>query len=96
MVDILIAYADEIDYVAIKRNISKKFKLIVSGNVKYFLEMEIEREGNTGAVRIGHFQYIDRVLLEHGMGNSIPLEPAFHCTLGLQIGTKKPKSSCGT
>ncbi|XP_070133572.1 uncharacterized protein [Drosophila bipectinata] len=66
------------DFVDIKLQIAQEFEVVDGGELKHFLGMEIERDGETGSVAIGHKQYIDGLLRDYGMEdckpNATPLE----------------------
>lgn len=55
--------------------------------MKHFLGIEIERDGETGGIRIGHKQYIERLLNDYKMqnckSNVTPLEGGFQEKCGL-------------
>jgi len=58
--DILVACQSKEDLLRIKWSISKSFECVDKGSLKLFLGMEIEREGELGAISLRHSQYIDR------------------------------------
>lgn len=76
--DLIIASNSKDDLNKTKELISKEFDVVDGGSLKHFLGMEIERDGETGSVEIGHKQYIETLLNEYGMKdckpNSLPLE----------------------
>lgn len=79
--DIMIACSDKRDLEETKRNISEKFKVVDGGDVKHYLGMVIEREGDVRPISVGHKQYIKNLLQQYGMENcrpvSTPLDPGF-------------------
>uniref|UniRef100_A0A0A1X1V8 Retrovirus-related Pol polyprotein from transposon TNT 1-94 n=2 Tax=Zeugodacus cucurbitae TaxID=28588 RepID=A0A0A1X1V8_ZEUCU len=77
--DLLIACSDLSYKQHIKRLIAEKMKVVDKGQVQHFLSMEIERDGETGAITICQKGHIKRLLREQGMEDcrpiSIPLDP---------------------
>lgn len=62
-------------------SIADEFDVTDGGQLNHFLGMEIDREGETGNINVGHEQYIENFLREYGMQNckpnAIPLEAGF-------------------
>ncbi|TDG38144.1 hypothetical protein AWZ03_015434, partial [Drosophila navojoa] len=52
--------------------ISNKFYVVDGAELHYFLGMEIERNGKTGSVSIGHKHYIEDLLKDYGMQECKP------------------------
>ena len=68
--DLLIGCADKTQVEAVKKLLSNKFPVTDNGPLHHYLGIEIEREGETGAITICHSQYILEMLKEYGMENS--------------------------
>lgn len=79
--DLLIICPTERDIDKIKRKIADKFETHDSGPLKYFLGMEVKRNGERGPVTMSQTKYIESLLATYGMQNcrsaSTPLEPGF-------------------
>jgi len=67
--DILLACQSKEDLLKIKSSISKSFECVDKGSLNLFLGMEIEHEGELGAISLGHSQYIKDLLHAHGTEN---------------------------
>ncbi|CAD7012038.1 unnamed protein product [Ceratitis capitata] len=79
--DLIIASSDMKDLSDIKAKIADAFDVVDGGSLKYFLGMEIEREGDVGSINICQSQYILNMLSQYGMENcksvATPLEAGF-------------------
>lgn len=77
--DLLIASSDYSHLKLIKAMISNKVEVVDKGQVQHFLSMEVERDGETGAIAISQKGHIKRLLREYEMENcrpiAIPLDP---------------------
>ncbi len=71
--DIIIGCSDKSVVLEVKAQISNEFQVIDKGQLRHFLGMEIEREGETGIIRLGQSQYIRDVLKMYGMETCKPL-----------------------
>jgi len=60
--------------------ISKKFYVVDGGDLKHFLGMEIEREGE-----IGHTQYVEALLNDYGMQNCCSMHTYRFITVPIYI-----------
>lgn len=93
MLSLILEYVDDIliacqtqDLAKVKNGISNVFECIDKGPLNHFLGMEIEREGDLGAISLGHSQYIKDLLGTHGSENctmaKTPLDVGFQidCT----------------
>lgn len=84
--DLILASSELHELTAIKAQISNEFEVVDGGKLEYFLGMEIQREGDTGAVTVCQQQYINNLLNQYGMDNcrpvSTPLDAGFqvHCS----------------
>ena len=65
--DLIIACTDKGDLNDIKAQIGNNFKVADKGQLSHFLGIEIEREGETGSVKLGHKQYIQNLLKEFNL-----------------------------
>lgn len=79
--DLILACSDKHDLDAIKHQISSKFKIVDQGPLNYFLGMEVERDGETGAITLCQKKYINEMLTEYNMQDckpmSTPLDEGF-------------------
>ncbi|CAD7003740.1 unnamed protein product [Ceratitis capitata] len=79
--DILIASSSLKDLNNIKARIAKEFDIVDGGPAKYFLGIQIERDGDVGNIAISQRQYIYDLLKHNGMEEckavSTPLEVGF-------------------
>ncbi|XP_017487777.1 PREDICTED: uncharacterized mitochondrial protein AtMg00810-like [Rhagoletis zephyria] len=79
--DLLLASSNLRDLNDIETKISKEFDILDGGPAKYFLGMEIERDGDVGNIAISQRQYIYDLLMQNGMEEckavSKPLEVGF-------------------
>lgn len=79
--DILIVSTKMEDLKAIKGQIAERFEVSDKGSVQLYLGLEVNREGDTGAISLGQQNYIDEMLREYGMTEcrkvSTPLDPGF-------------------
>lgn len=76
MLSLILEYVDDIliacqtqDLAKVKNGISNVFECIDKGPLNHFLGMEIEREGDLGAISLGHSQYIKDLLGTPGSEN---------------------------
>ena len=89
--DLLIGCADKTQVEAVKKLLSNKFPVTDNGPLHHYLGIEIEREGETGAITICHSQYILEILKEYGIENSkataTPLEANYQGgSTGISVG----------
>lgn len=71
--DIIIGCCDNSVVLDIKRKLSTEFEVSDKGQLRHFLGMEIEREGDNGMIKLGQSQYIRDVLKHYGMESCKPL-----------------------
>lgn len=66
------------DLLKIKNSTAQEFEVVDGGKLNYFLGIEIEREGETGSITLGHKQYIENLLRQWNKSSckslSTPLE----------------------
>lgn len=79
--DIIIACKDEKEIFRIKSMIAEQFDISDKGRLQHFLGMEIEREGDTGTIKLSQTQYIKDMLEQYGMSecksSAVPLTPNY-------------------
>lgn len=79
--DFIFACSCKNDLQKIKNAIAKEFEVVDGGELKYFLGIEVEREGETGSITLGHKQYIENLLRQWNMSAcrsvSTPLEAGY-------------------
>lgn len=84
--DLLIASSCKKDLIDMKKSIAKELRVVDSGQLNHFLGIEVEREGETEAISIGHKKYIKSMLHTWGMSDcksvATPLEASYQvkCT----------------
>lgn len=80
--DLLIISPSENEIRAIKKKIASKFEMHDGGPASYFLGLEIQRDGDRGAVSLCQKAYIKNLLDEYGMKDCraavTPLDLGFH------------------
>lgn len=84
--DLLICCEDKDIMLQLKGRISEVFDCVDKGQVNLFLGMQVEREGELGAITVSQSQYINDLLKQHNMETcrpaSTPLDTSFQvaCT----------------
>lgn len=84
--DLIILCPSENDITEIKKKIASSFKMHDGGAINYFLGMEIERDGESGSIKMCQKTYIKGLLETYGMNScrpvSTPLDPGYQvgCT----------------
>lgn len=80
--DLIIGCKDKITLTQIKTYISECFDCVDHGPLHFFLGMQIDREGDVGAISLNQGQYIKELLKVHRMENcrpaSTPLDVGFY------------------
>lgn len=83
--DLIIACSDITTIKNVKKQIAGEFAVSDKGVLNHFLGMEVEREGETGMIKLSQTQYIRDVLKQYGMEQcksvAVPLEAGYqvHC-----------------
>jgi len=77
--DLIIGCSDKSVVIDIKNQLNKAFDINDKGILNHFLGMEVEREDETGKIKLSQGQYIRNVLKQYGMEKckptATPLEP---------------------
>lgn len=101
--DIIVGCIDKSIVLNIKAKIAKEFNVDDKGELRYFLGMEIERDGPTGTIKLSQSQYIRDILEQYGMENcktlSVPLEAGYQVSCDdscEKVGTTEYQSLVGT
>jgi len=71
--DLLIASSTKEDLLDIKASIANEFDVVDGGQLNHFLGIEVDREGETGNISIGHKQYVEQMLHAWGMSTCKPV-----------------------
>jgi len=71
--DLLIASSDLIELKVIKKQISESFQVIDKGQAKYFVSLEVERDGDTGTIYLCQKSQIQKLLKQYGMSHTKPI-----------------------
>ena len=75
--DLILAAEDFDDMVAVKRELSSRFKMKDMGELHFILGMGVEWDKRRGTVKLQQTQYIKRMLRKFGMADANPvLTPA--------------------
>lgn len=79
--DLLIASSSKDEMQRIKDGIAQQVKVVDKGEAKYFLSLEIERQGELGEISINQKSQIQKLLKNYSMENcrpvSTPLDPKY-------------------
>lgn len=79
--DLIIMSPSKADIAEIKKKIGSTFNMQDGGPIQYFLGLEVQRDGERGAIHLSQKKYIKSVLNTYGMQNcravATPLDPGF-------------------
>lgn len=77
--DLIIGCIDKNIVIEVKNELNEEFEINDKGILNHFLGMEVEREGETGKIKLSQYQYIKKVLKQYGMEKcksvATPLDP---------------------
>jgi len=84
--DLFVAATTKDDLESTKIEIGNSFEIVDKGPISYFLGIEVERDGELGAISIGHKMYIKNLLRQYNMDNcravSVPIDPGYQLKKG--------------
>lgn len=85
--DLIIGSKKKEDLIKIKSKIMNAFECVDKGQLHYFLGMQINRDGELGAISLSQSQYIEDLLKQHNMENCRPASTPLDA--GFQIACEK-------